>query len=103
MGKSSFYSILKNERYTGVYIYDTVRVEGGVPQIIGKELFHIVQERLRTKKNPKAGTGSTATTCSPVSCIVASARPHDWHVRNEQNGRSPLLLRLPDQTHGKDL
>jgi site-specific DNA recombinase len=52
-GKSSFYSILKNERYTGVYIYDTVRVEGGVPQIIGKELFHIVQERLRTKKNPQ--------------------------------------------------
>lgn len=49
-GKCSFHTILKNERYTGVYIYDTVRIEGGVPQIISKELFYKVQEVLKMQK-----------------------------------------------------
>lgn len=52
-GKNSFRSIINNERYTGVYIYDKVRVEKGIPQIIGKELFYSVQEILKTKKNPQ--------------------------------------------------
>ncbi|MCF8017790.1 MAG: recombinase family protein [Vallitaleaceae bacterium] len=52
-GKNSFHAILNNERYTGVYIYEKVRIEGGVPQIIGKELFYSVQEKLKTKKNPQ--------------------------------------------------
>lgn len=52
-GKNSFHSILNNERYTGVYIYGDVRIEGGVPQIIGKELFYTVQELLKNKKNPQ--------------------------------------------------
>lgn len=51
--KNSFHSILSNERYTGVYIYDEVRVEGGVPQIVDKELFYKVQEVLKMKKNPQ--------------------------------------------------
>lgn len=51
--KNSFHSILNNERYTGVYIYDEVRVEGGVPQIIDNELFFRVQEVLKMKKNPQ--------------------------------------------------
>ena len=52
-GKNSFQSLLSNERYTGVYIYDDIRIEGGVPQIIDKELFYTVQEKLKTKKNPR--------------------------------------------------
>lgn len=52
-GKSSFQRMLRNERYTGVYIYGDVRIEGGVPQIIDKELFHVVQRQLTTKKNPQ--------------------------------------------------
>jgi len=52
-GKNSFHSILDNERYTGVYLYDKVRVEGGVPQIIEKELFLKVQDYLKSKKNPR--------------------------------------------------
>jgi DNA-directed RNA polymerase subunit H (RpoH/RPB5) len=45
--------LLTNERYTGVYIYGDVRIEGGVPQIIGKELFYSVQDKLVNKKNPQ--------------------------------------------------
>ena len=51
-GKNSFHSILDNERYTGVYIYDDVRIEGGVPIIIEKELYLKVQEHRRNKPNP---------------------------------------------------
>jgi len=52
-GRSSFHRLLTNERYTGVYIYGDVRIEGGIPQIIGKELFYSVQEKLKTKKKPQ--------------------------------------------------
>lgn len=52
-GKGSFHSMLANERYTGVYIYDDIRVEGGIPRIVSDELFWKVQEVLKTKKNPQ--------------------------------------------------
>lgn len=53
--KSSFNTMMKNERYTGVYIYGGTRIEGGIPQIISKELFDAVQYRLYTKNNPRSG------------------------------------------------
>lgn len=51
--KSSFNVMLSNERYTGVYTYRDVRVEGGVPIIIEKELFDAVQQKMKEKKNPR--------------------------------------------------
>ena len=51
--KGSFVNILHNERYTGVYIYDGIRIEGGIPPLISKELFMSVQRHLSTKKNPQ--------------------------------------------------
>lgn len=60
--KNSLQSILNNEKYTGVYVfnkerkhggnktgYDVVRVDGGCPQIITKSLFDKVQ-RTKTRK-----------------------------------------------------
>ena len=35
--------MLQNERYTGVYIYDGIRNEGGMPAIITKTKFDIIQ------------------------------------------------------------
>lgn len=49
-GRSSFHRMMKNERYMGIYIYGKVRIEGGMPQIIGEELYHTVQEQLKSKK-----------------------------------------------------
>lgn len=70
-GKNSIYSILRNEKYTGVYVYnlrtskdasgkrnnhtykadeDIIRIEGGVPAIISKEQFQTVQELLDKRK-----------------------------------------------------
>ena len=53
--KSSFNTILSNERYTGVYIYRDVRIPGGIPQIIDRETFEAVQDALQTKKRPRRG------------------------------------------------
>ncbi len=75
-GKNSLYDILRNERYTGAYIYnkalpvnsekkfnrhasknaeDIIKVEGGIPQIISKEDFVKVQE-LMNKRRRKTAT-----------------------------------------------
>jgi len=54
--KNSLRSILKNERYIGVYQYAEVRVEGGVPAIITKEMFDMAQETI--KKRAKAPAAS---------------------------------------------
>ena len=45
--KNSLHTILRNERYAGVYIWKEVRVEGGIPAIISRELFDEVQDRLK--------------------------------------------------------
>ena len=44
--------MLRNEKYAGVYSYADVRVEGGMPAIVGTEQFERVQWRLghKTKK-----------------------------------------------------
>lgn len=42
---TSFKKLLDNERYKGVYIYDDVRIEGGMPRIIDDELFEKVKRR----------------------------------------------------------
>ena len=44
--KNSFKSMFKNERYIGIYKYKDMRIEGGVPAIVDKETFEIVQKRL---------------------------------------------------------
>ncbi len=74
-GKNSTSSILRNERYTGVYIFnrlssknidgkrnnhvykdeeDMVRIEGGMPQIISKEDFMIAQKKFESRKHVRA-------------------------------------------------
>lgn len=46
-GKCSFHTITNNERYIGVYTYGDVRIEGGIPPIIDRDLFYSVQERCK--------------------------------------------------------
>ena len=52
-GHNSLPSILKNEKYIGIYTYqDTVRIEDAIPPIVEPEVFYKVQEML--KYNQKA-------------------------------------------------
>lgn len=74
-GKNSLFSILTNEKYTGVYIYNKsaskdsrhkrnghkykpdekiIRIPGGVPQIISKEDFDKAQEIIQNRKHKSA-------------------------------------------------
>lgn len=45
--KNSFRNMFQNERYIGVYKYKDIRIEGGVPAIVSKEVFEVVQRRLK--------------------------------------------------------
>lgn len=52
-GRSSYYRIMTNVRYTGVYMHSGIRIENGMPQIVSKELYLKVQDHLKNKKNPQ--------------------------------------------------
>lgn len=50
---NSMRSVIRSERYTGVFLHDGVRVEGGVPAIISRETYERVSEMLaENKKQP---------------------------------------------------
>lgn len=54
--KNSFQSILSNERYMGIYIFDGVRVPGGMPQIIEPNLYQEVQQAVKNRKKKSAAS-----------------------------------------------
>lgn len=58
--KSSFKKMFANEKYIGVYKYKDIRIEGGIPAIIDKNVWDIVQARLGEKE--KAPTSSRTVT-----------------------------------------
>jgi len=58
--KNSLHTILKNEKYTGVYMYNGKRIENGMPQIIDVETFQKVQEMLKINKRAPAHKWSRA-------------------------------------------
>lgn len=70
-GKNSLHGILSNEKYTGVYVFnktqrkgingkrnghkqksedEIIKVEGGMPQIVGKDIFIQAQEMMQKRK-----------------------------------------------------
>lgn len=51
--RSSLTKMLHSEKYIGVYASSGVRIENGIPPIIDKELFDMVQLRCQTKRNPR--------------------------------------------------
>lgn len=60
--KNSLHTVLKNEKYIGIYTYkDEIRIEGGIPAIIDKDTFDKVQEMLKINRRAPAHTWSRAT------------------------------------------
>lgn len=47
------YSMLKNEKYTGVYLFGNVRKEGGMPQIIDRDQWEQAQKVVGKKQRKK--------------------------------------------------
>ena len=58
--RSSVYSILSNEKYTGIYRYEDEVYENTFPPIISKELFESVKQR--RNQNNKGGSHSVKAT-----------------------------------------
>ena len=55
---SSFNKLFSNEKYIGVYTYDDIRVDNGIPPIISREVFDAVQ--IRKDENRHAPARSKA-------------------------------------------
>lgn len=53
-GPNSLHRILRNEKYIGVYKWNDVIIENGVPAIIDEDLFQRVQEMLAVNKKAPA-------------------------------------------------
>lgn len=51
--RTAFDKLLRCEQYIGVYKFSDVRIDGGVPAILDKQIFEEVQHILTTKKNPR--------------------------------------------------
>ncbi len=52
--KNSLHTMLKNRKYLGIYIYNGHEIPGGMPQIINKDLFDKVQEKMIANKKAPA-------------------------------------------------
>lgn len=111
-GKNSLYSILSNEKYAGIYVYnkseskdarnrrnshkykpddDIIRVEGGCPAIISKEAFEKATERMIANKG-KGGrlNSSEVYLLSGKICCGKCGKAMVGNVRH--SGRSKLKL-----------
>lgn len=99
----SLYSILSNEKYTGVYIFnktqrkgvngkrnghkqkseeEIIKVEGGMPQIIDKEVFEQAQEMM--KKRKRAPGTNKATTFYLLTGLVRCGECRHMYQGNKR-------------------
>lgn len=95
---SSFEKMLQNEQYTGVYKYASVRIEGGIPVIIDREMFDAVQSLLNAKKHArgkqrrntqyllsgKVFCGECGSPMSGMSGISASGKRFEYYACNRR-------------------
>lgn len=109
--KNSLTSIVRNEKYTGVYIYnrsakknssgsrnnhknkdnsEIIRIEGGIPQIIEKELFEKVQEKLKARKNSSIVTTKTMYLLSGIVKCSCGSSMHGNKRRAKRRTNSGL-------------
>ena len=51
--KNSFHRLLTNDNYIGVYRHSGYVNDQGIPPILEKEMFYVMQKHLETKKNPR--------------------------------------------------
>jgi site-specific DNA recombinase len=104
-GKNSLHDILKNERYTGVYIFnraaarvrgvrsrmkksaeEIIRIEGGVPAIVSQELWEKVRRKMAN--NQRTGASKNAKTVYLLTGKVRCGKcGGSMNGRSSSNGR----------------
>lgn len=107
---NSIHSVLTNEKYTGVYVYnktakkdafgkrnghaykdpsEVIRIEGGMPAIVTKEEFEKVQEILKMKKkNPGTNKAKENYLLTGLIRCGCCEKPYQG---NRRNGKSKPL------------
>lgn len=70
--KNSILRIITNEMYIGVYKYADIRIEGGVPAMIDRDLFDRCQKQLAQNRTHSGGVGERAdyVLSGKLSCAV---------------------------------
>lgn len=73
--KGSLRQILKNERYIGVYHYGDIRIPGGCPAIVDKDLFDRCQEQMKKttrhrEKSPEVYYFSSKCFCGKCGSVL---------------------------------
>ena len=106
----SVYGILLNEKYSGVYIFnraeakgydhkrnshrskppeEIIRVEGGIPAIISKEVWEAVQEKRKTKSRKLKNAEKIYLLSSKVFCGVCGQQMNG-SIRYRSNDAPPF-------------
>ena len=66
-GRTALERMIRNKRYIGVYTYDDIEIEGGIPAIVSKEIFDEAVKRLEIRTTgPKP--------CSPYADYLLSGK-----------------------------
>lgn len=99
---SSIYEILRNEKYTGVYLYtptenkkrdnrrskeNSVRIEDAFPAIISKEIWEEVQKIMNTNKNNGCKAKHNYLASGLVVC-ECGANMHAFTTNRKKNGNT---------------
>lgn len=112
-GKNSLYEILRNEKYTGTYIYnksvhpdengkfnrhakksdaDIIRIEGGIPKIISKEDFDLVQKKMNERKKRAASFKAKQEYLLSGKLICGECKSTYAGNSRRANGKNPLYI-----------
>lgn len=94
---NSFYSMLNNEKYTGVYKYGDIRIEGGIPKLIDEKDFEKIREIMKRNRKRAAKNAARADYVlsgklfcgycgEPMSGLSGTARNGDKHYYYRCNG-----------------
>ena len=112
ISKTTIYSILNNERYTGTFIYneytnremhrwigkkndDPIIIEGAIPQIIPKDVFDMVQEKLKSRKRAKNNKREYLLS-GLIVCPVCEATMHGKTTKNSK-GIESIVYTCPNK------
>ncbi|MGL4670964.1 recombinase family protein [Cetobacterium sp.] len=115
--KNSITSIVRNEKYTGVYIFnksakkdsrghrnnhktkdesEIIRIEGGMPSIITKEVFDKVQLKLQQRKNSVTVTSKTTYLLSGLVKCSCGSSMHGNRRRAKRKNSLGVIKEKPE-------
>ena len=122
--KNSLYSILSNEKYTGLYVFnktqrkgvdgkrnskklksedEIIKIEGGMPQIIDKEIFEKAQAMMqKRKKSPGAHKAKTFYLLTSLIYCGECGHKYQGNKRKDKYGNDYISYRCGCRKQKRD-